>query len=77
MRPNCPENCQYNKQYRPVCYPNCENETNIRKNERDKVLDEIRIWAEKNSFRKDAVSINMLYTYQLAQFIEELRQVKE
>ena len=31
------------ERYRPVCYPDCENEKHIRKDERDKVLTEKRI----------------------------------
>lgn len=32
---------QQSGRYRPVCYPDCENEKHIRKEERDKVLEEV------------------------------------
>lgn len=44
---------------------------------RNEVLDELRLWAESNSFRIDACSVNMLYTYKLADKLESLRAGKE
>ena len=41
----CASHSSYqSERYRPVCYPDCENEKHIRKDEREKVLDELEQW---------------------------------
>ena len=65
------------ERYRPVCYPDCENENHIRKDERDKALDELLVILEKlsNKDRTAYVPANVEKTTieRIISIVKELR----
>ena len=60
------------ERYRPVCYPDCENEKHIRKEERDKVLDLITTFRKEQS---KELKIHDMWVAE-AEYLKELRQAR-
>lgn len=71
-----PHSSQQSGRYRPVCYPDCENEKRIRKDERDKVLDEVLIKLSKLQTKEKWMD-EYVWWKVIEVAIKELRQGKE